>query len=205
MAGFWSGIFKQVSSKKLEKLENTGEKIIGRLNKIGSAEAFDKADAIRDSIGKIGAGPDYVKNLAKAVSSGKSFANGARREAVGKWMGAVLTSRPGKILGAMVAIPALAVAAVAAVAAFAGKRESKEMESREKLMAQQNVAANAELVALRQQVLGGGNTMMGMEPVHGAHAEQVVARRGGASQGVDTSIPNMTAFDQSSIQNVRQV
>jgi hypothetical protein len=199
MAGFWSGILKQVNSNNLEKLKNTGENVISRLNKIGSAEALDKVQSIRDGM------KGDARNLNKVVSSGKSFANAVRREAVGKWVGAVLTSRPGKIMGAMVAIPALAVAAIAAVAAFAGKREAKEMESRENLMAQQNAAANAELVALRQQVLGGGNTMMGMEPVHGAHAEQVMARRGGASQGVDTSIPNMTAFDQSSIQNVRQV
>lgn len=199
MAGFWSGILNKVNSNKLEKLEKTGKKIIGRLDKIGSAEALDAAQAIKDSIGK-----GDVKDLAGVISSGKSFANAVRRETVGKWVGAVLTSRPGKIMGAMVAIPALAVAAVTAVAVFAGKRQAKEMESRENLLARQNEAADSELAALRQQVVG-GNTMMGMAPVHGAHAEQVVARRGGASQGIDTSIPNMTAFDQSSMQNVRQV
>ncbi len=79
-----------------------------------------------------------------------------------------------------------------------GKNKEKARDSLETLRAGQMQSTQADIMALQQQNAAmmnpavGGNTLMGLQPVAGDHANRVLAARGG-NMGVDVSNPNMTA------------
>ena len=88
------------------------------------------------------------------------------------------------------------LAAGVGVATFLGrKRADKAKESQMALRDNQMEAMKADIIANQQamaQPAIGANTMMGLQPVAGDHANRVLAARNGG-MGVDTSNPNMTA------------
>ncbi len=79
-----------------------------------------------------------------------------------------------------------------------GKSKEKARDSLETLRTGQMQSTQADIMALQQQNAAmmnpavGGNTLMGLQPVAGDHANRVLAARGG-NMGVDVSNPNMTA------------
>ena len=86
-------------------------------------------------------------------------------------------------------VPAAIVAAAAAISKVSSKRKEQK---RQELVENRN--QNIDSLRADVAALSNGNTMMGMQPVAGDHAARVLSGRNGASAGVDTSNPAVSAI-----------
>lgn len=161
-----------------------------------------KVDGFSSAL-KAGSGVDTARDAFKtAHGEAKDAFKGARsyvRSSTwlnrGQKFGSFMASTPGKVIAGAIAIPTLLVAGAAAAGMISSSRNKKAMESREDLMMRQMEKESAEVAALQQQTMAmqqQRNTMMGLEPVHGKFAEDVVNKRNGG-MGMNTGNPAMTA------------
>lgn len=222
----WSSVSGGYQGKNGEKFLADMDALIGGLGKSDSSAAGEYIKTLQENREKFGnalnglndavrAGSG-VKEAKEAFNSARSDANqafkGAKKHLSGyKWsgrgaaVGRFMGSTAGKVVTGAVAIPTLLIGGAVAAGLFSASRNKKSMESREELQMRQLEATNAEVAALQQQTAAmqqqramGGNTMMGMQPVHGEHAQRVLAARGG-NMGIDPSNPNMSAANYEAV------
>lgn len=184
-----------ISTLHPRRLEKLHQKVTGGLGKLDTPESREHigyvngarnewkqtealhnaspSDATREAVQKA------KGNYHDTLKAGKSHLSDAKSFARGQMVNRVVTSK-------WFLVPAVAAATVGAISWMAGKRAEKARESRDELRNQRIESARAEMAAMQSQV--GANTMMGMEPQPGQHAQRVIAARNGG-MGIDTSNP----------------
>lgn len=122
----------------------------------------------------------------------KGFASSAV-SSMGKGIGK-MARLAGKGALAVAAVGAAAYAATSIYSSVRGDREYKEPASPNP---EPDLTRDpyAEMGLLPQQQ----ETMMGMAPVEGKFAQQVLARRGGMAQGINTAVPDIEGDGRSSV------
>lgn len=218
VSGFFSGASSGGDLRNADAFMKKIDKTISKLHKSGHAEADAHLQELIKLKTNYGSSLDGYSNAMRSgvnVDTAKEAFTAAHGEVKGafkkansfilrsNWVGrgqkfgSFMASTPGKIVAATVGIPALLVGGAMAAGVISGSRSKRDMASREELMDKQVTAMNSEVAALQQQnatvmAQRGGNTLMGLDPVHGEHAQRVVAGRNGG-MGIDTANPSMTA------------
>ncbi len=208
--GFFSGLFNPDRAVSVEGTVSGIDSLVAKLGNIDSAAAAEHIEILNkhntrladhqlklenavNSGGDVNAAKAALreanKEAASAIKSGKSHIRGVNSYARGQMISRIMTSKPAMIIGG-------AAVAVGALSWLSSKRDSQVRESQEALRAKNMEAMQSDIMTMHQQQAAspmvGANTMMGLEPVHGDHAQRILAARSG-SVGIDTSAPNMSA------------
>lgn len=172
-------------SNKLPKFKG-GDELLDPLKK-ASAEVESKfaqyKNAVRDGV-DVGAAKEALTDSRKAAAvllkNAKKHVGDIKSLALGNSVGRVVSSK-------FFIVPAFIASATYIISkVFSGKEKQRRAELVENR--KQNIAAQqAEVSEFK------ANTMMGLAPAPGDHAARVMAGRSGASMGINTSNPEMTA------------